>query len=215
MNASAATTTNQLNLCHGVSCSCGKTCKSSRGLKVHQAKSKCQIPENKLKAPPKKCFVPLQDIVLSSCLTFEDQIYFKTSKETFIPISGNNKPVSGNKCFVQTNDIIVNPLTEYLNNDINKCCQTSCRTCNIFINDQVFKSNLTGKEYKTITYDRLPCGSTNVIYQDIAFTVVLFNVGEPGRSLRSRMNGHRSAIKKAVKAFSTDIFINQSILWMT
>ena len=54
MNASAATKTNPSNLCHGVSYSCGKTCKSSRGLKVHQAKSKCQTPENKL-----KCFVSL------------------------------------------------------------------------------------------------------------------------------------------------------------
>ena len=93
MNASAATKTNPLNLCDGASCSCGKTCTSSRGLKVHQPTSKCQIPENKLKAPPKECFVSLQDIILSSCLTFEDQIYFKTSEETFILISGNNKPV--------------------------------------------------------------------------------------------------------------------------
>ena len=128
-----------------------------RGFKVHQAESKCQIPENK------KCFVSLQDIILSSCVTFEDQIYFKSS-ETFIPISGNNKSISGNKCFVQTNDIIFSPLTEYLNSDINPCGQTSCRTCNIFISNQVFRSNLTGKEYKAITYDRLSCGSTNVVY---------------------------------------------------
>ena len=122
MNASAATKTNPLKLCHGVSCSCGETSKSSRGLKVHQPKSKCQIPENKLKAPSKKCFVSLQEIFLSSCLIFEDHIYFKTSEETFIPISGKNKPVSGNECFVQTSDIIVNSLTDYSNNDINPCC---------------------------------------------------------------------------------------------
>ena len=149
-----------------VSCSCGRTCKSSRGLKVHQAKSKCQIPENKLKALLKKCFMSLQDIILSSCLTFEDHIYFSTSEKNYSFISGENKPVSGNKCYVQTSDIIVNPLTEYLNNDISPCNQASCLTCNIFISDQVFKRNLTGKEYK------LSGGSTNVIYEYIALIVV-------------------------------------------
>ena len=64
-------------------------------------------------------------------------------------------------------DIIIHPLTEYLSNDINQCG-------NIFIDDQSFKSNLTGKVYKTISYDRLSCGSTNVIYEYIVFIVVLF-----------------------------------------
>ena len=100
--------------------------------------AKYQIPEEKLKAPPKKCFVSLQDVVSSSCLTFDNQIYFKTSEEIFIIISGNNKSVSGNKCFVQIGDIIVKTLPEYLNNDINLCSQTSCRPCNIFISNQVF-----------------------------------------------------------------------------
>ena len=59
-----------------------------------------------------------------------------------------------------------------------------------------FKSNFTGKEYKTISYDRLSCGSTNVIYGIHCVHCGLVYVGETGRSLRSRMNGHRSAIKK-------------------
>ena len=43
------------------------------------------------------------------------------------------------------------------------------------IDDQSFKSNLTGKEYKTISYDRLSCGSTNVIYViHIVLIVLLF-----------------------------------------
>ena len=41
----------------------------------------------------------------------------------------------------------INLLTEYLSNDINQCGATSCHTYNMFINDQSFKSNLTGKEY--------------------------------------------------------------------
>ena len=66
----------------------------------------------------------------------------------------------------------------------------------MFINDQSFKSNLTGKEYKAISYDRLSCVSTNVIYGIHFVHCGLVYVGETGRSLRSRINGHRSAIKK-------------------
>ena len=83
------------------------------------------------------------------------------------------------------------------------------------INDQSFKSNLTGREYKTISYDRLSCGSTNVMYGIHCVHCGLVYAGETGSSLRSRMNGHRSAIKKEDKAYSTDTSINQIILWMT
>ena len=78
-------------------------------------------------------------------------------------LSNSEKPVASNKCYVQTKDIIIHPLTEYLSNDVNQCGTTSCHTCNIFINDQSFKKNLAGNKYKTISYDRLSCGSTNVI----------------------------------------------------
>ena len=80
--------------------------------------------------------------------------------------------------------------------DINQCWTTSCHTCNIFIDDQSFKSNLTGKEYRAITYDRLSCGSTNVICGIHCVHCGLVYVGETEKSLRSRRNGHRSAIKK-------------------
>ena len=65
-----------------------------------------------------------------------------------------------------------------------------------FFNDQSFISNLAGKEYKAINYDRLSCGSTNVIYRIHCVHCGLVYVGEIGRSLGSRMNAHRSAIKK-------------------
>ena len=55
---------------------------------------------------------------------------------------------------------------------------------------------LTGKEYKTTAYDKLSCGSSNIIYGIHCLHCGLVYVGETGRSLRSRMNGHRSAIKK-------------------
>ena len=82
------------------------------------------------------------------------------------------------------------------------------------INDQSFESNLTGREYKTISYDRLSCGSTNVIYGIHCVHCGLVYVGETGRSLRSRMVIDQP-LKKEDKAYSTDTSINQIILWMT
>ena len=93
-------------------------------------------------------------------------------------------------------DIIIHPLTECLSKDIFKCGVTSCHTCNIFINDQSFKSNLTDEEYKTISCERLSYGSTNVIYGIHCVHCGLLYVDETGRPLRSGMNGHRSAITK-------------------
>ena len=75
----------------GEMCSCGKMCKNNRGLEIHQDKTKCQAPENNLVAPPQKCFVSLQNVILSSCLTFDDSIYYRTSDNTFIPISNSEK----------------------------------------------------------------------------------------------------------------------------
>ena len=171
-------------------------CKNSRGLKIHQANTKCQMPENTLKAPPKKCFVSLNDVILSSGLSFEDKFYYQTSTKTFIPVSNVRKPLASKKCFVKTTDVVINPLSEYLNNDIIPCGKKCCQTCNQFISDQSFKGNLTGKENKTIIYDRLSCGSSNIIYEIHCIHCGLEDVGETGRLLISRMNDHRSAIKK-------------------
>ena len=142
-----------------------------------------------------KCFVSLENVILSLCLTFDYGVCYRTSDNTFISISNSEKPVSGNKCYVQTKDIVIHALTEYLSNDINQCGVT-CHTCNIYINDQSFKSNLTGKEYKTISYDRLSCASKNIIYGIHCVHCGLVYVSEIGRSLRSSMNGHISSIKK-------------------
>ena len=101
---SAATMNNPINSHSGKICSCGKMCKNNRGLKIHQEKTKCQTPENKLVVPPQKCFVSLQNVILSSCFTFDDSVYYRTSDNTFIPISNSEKPVAGNKCYVQTKE---------------------------------------------------------------------------------------------------------------
>ena len=132
--------------------------------------------------------------VINIYRSFEDKIYCQTTK-IFIPVSNVRKPVASKQCFVKTTDIIITPLSEYLNNDVSPCGKKSCQTCNQFISNQSFKSNLTSKEYKTTTYDKLSCGSSNIIYGIHCIHCGLVYVGETGRSLRSRMNGHRSAIK--------------------
>ena len=67
---------------------------------------------------------------------------------------------------------------------------------NSFIGDQSFKSNLTGRIYKTQTYEQFTCGSSNVVYAIHCIRCGLMYVGETGRSLRSRINGHRAGIIK-------------------
>ena len=180
----------------GVSRSCGQLCKNFRGLKLHQIKAKCQASENKLTCPDKRCFVSLTDILNTSFLKFGDTIYCKTPSNTFVPICNFNKPISVTQCFVETNDIVIDPIPEYFNGNISPCDSNACLTCNSFISDQSFKSNLTGRIYKTQTYEQLTCGSSNVVYAIHCIRCGLMYVGETGRSLRTVINGHRAGIIK-------------------
>ena len=84
----------------------------------------------------------------------------------------------------------------FFNDNISPCDSNACLTCNSFISDQSFKSNLTGRIYKTQTYEQLTCGSSNVVYAIHCVRCGLMYVGETGRSLRSRINGHRAGIIK-------------------
>ena len=122
----------------------------------------------------------LTDILNTSFLKFGDTIYCKTPSNTFVPICNFDKPISATQCSVETNYIVIDPVPEYFNDNISPCDSNACLTCNSFISDQSFKSNLTGRIYKTQTYEQLTCGSSNVIYA----------------SLRSRINGHRAGIIK-------------------
>ena len=44
-DASSVILTNTLTDSHGILCDCAKMCEGSRGLKIHQAKTNCQMPE--------------------------------------------------------------------------------------------------------------------------------------------------------------------------
>ena len=180
----------------GVSCSCGQLCKNFRGLNLHQIKAKCQAAENKLTGSDKRCFVLLTDILNTSFLKFGDTIYCKTPSNTSVPICNFDKPISATQCFVETNDNVIDPIPEYFNNNISPCDSNACFTCNSFISDQSFKRNLIGRIYQIQTYERLTCGSSNVVYTIHCVPCGLMYVGETGRSLRSRINGHRAGIIK-------------------
>ena len=151
---------------------CGQLCKNFRGLKLHQIKAKCQAPENKLTGPDKRCFVSLTDILTTAFLKFEDTIYCKTPSNTFVPISNHIKPISATQCFVETNHIVIDPISEDFDDNIPPCNSKACHTCSSFASDQSFKSNLTGRIYKTQTYEQLTCESSKVVYVYTAFGVV-------------------------------------------
>ena len=133
---------------------------------------------------------------LQFTLKFGDTIYCKTPSNTFVPICNFDKHISATQCFVETNDIRINPIPEYFNDNISPCDSNACLTCNSFISDQSFKSNLTGRIYKTQTYEQLTCGSSNVVYAINCIRCGLMYVGETGRSLWSMINGHRAGIIK-------------------
>ena len=112
----------------------------------------------KLTAPNKRCFVSLTDILNTSFLKSGDTIYWKTPTNTFIPICNFDKPISATQCFVETNDTVIDPIPEHFNDNISPCDSNACLTCNSLISDRSFKSNLTGRIYKTQTYEQLTCG---------------------------------------------------------
>ena len=168
-----------------VSCSCGQLCKNFIGLKLHQIKAKCQASENKLTVPDKRCFVSLTDILNTSFLKFGETIYCKTPSNTFVLICNFDKPISATQCFVETNDIVIDPFPEYFDDNISPCDSNACLTCNSFVSDQSFKSNLTGRIYRTQTYEQLTCGSSNVVCPIHCIRCGLIYVGETGRSLWS------------------------------
>ena len=165
----------------GVSCSCGQLCKNFRGLKLHQIKAKCQASENKLTGPDKRCFVPLTDILNTSFLKFGDTIYSKTPSDIFVPICNFDKPISATQCFVTTNYIVIDLIPEYFNDNISPCDSNNCLSCNSFLSDQSFKSNLTGRIYKTQTYEQLTCGLSNAVYAIHCIRCGLMYVGETGK----------------------------------
>ena len=143
-----------------------------------------------------RCFVSLTDILNTSFLKFGDTIYCRTPSSTFVPICDYHKPISATQCFVETNDIVIDPIPEYFNDNISPSDSNACLTYNSLKRDQSFKSNLIGRIYKTQTYEQLTCRPSNVVYAIHCSRCGLMYVGEAGRGLQSRINGHCAGITK-------------------
>ena len=110
-------------------------------------------------------------------------IYCKTPSNTFVLICNFDKPISATQFFAETNDIVIDPIPEYFNDNISPCDSNACLTCNSFISDQSFKSNLTYRIYKTLNYEQLTYGSSNVVYAMHCIRCGLMYVGETGKRL--------------------------------
>ena len=66
----------------------------------------------KYRCPDKRCFVSLTDVFNTSFLTFGDIIYCRTPSNTFVPLFNFNKPIFATQCFVESNDIVIDPIPE-------------------------------------------------------------------------------------------------------
>ena len=68
---------------------------------------------------------------------------------------------------------MIDPIPEYFNDNISLYDSNACLTCNVFISDQSFESNLTGRMYKTQTYmSNLPVDRRMLSLLYTAFDVV-------------------------------------------
>ena len=48
---------------------------------------------------------------------------------TFVPICNFDKPISATQCFVETSDIVIDPIPDYFNDNISPCDSNACLTC--------------------------------------------------------------------------------------
>ena len=120
--------------------------------------------------------------------------HLQTPSNTFVQISKYTKPFCATQCFVETKDILIDPISEHFKDNISLGDSKACLTCSSFVSDQSFKNNFTGRIYKSQTYQQFTCGSSNVVYSIHCIRYSLTYVGETERSLRSRINGHRADI---------------------
>ena len=186
---------NPIEIHLGKVCSCGKMCKNTRGLKIHQEKVKCYTPENKLTALPKNVLYPCKILFCHHALLLMI-VSIKKHLTTLLFLSPilKSQLLAANAMYKH---IFIQPLLNTWVMTSTSVAKKSCRTCNIFVSNQ---SNLTCKEYNTISYDRLLCCSNDVIYGIHCIHCCLVHVDETGRSLRSRMNGHRSSTNTGVQS---------------
>ena len=129
-------------------------------------------------------FVSLTDILTISFLKFGDTVCCKAPSNTFVPISNYTKPTSATQCFIETNDIVIDPISEHFNNNISPCNSKVCLTVS---QELICKwSNL----WATYLWMIECCLCIHCIRCGLMY------VGETGGCLRSRINGHQAGTIK-------------------
>ena len=118
------------------------------------------------------------DILNISFLKFRDTIYWKTPSNFCFQFETLINAIFATQYFVETNDIVIEPIPEYFNDNISPCDSIACS----FIRDQSLERNLTDRIYETQTYEQLTCESSNVVYAIHCIRCGQMYVGETGRS---------------------------------
>ena len=83
------------------------------------------------------------------------------------------------------------------------CCGSSkCKTCDHFVEGNVFTSNVTGRTYNVLCRNgSMNCATKNVIYLISCRKCGVQYVGETSQPLRSRFNNHRNRIKQLCQLY--------------
>ena len=102
-------------------------------------------------------------------------------------------------CTVNLNDCLINNSHLHKKLRVQHCGSLRCKTCPILDTQTKFRSTLTHREYNTFSPDvvsPLSCKSKNIIYLLSCQECGLQYIGETGRPLHQRINGHRTTVRK-------------------
>jgi hypothetical protein len=98
-----------------------------------------------------------------------------------------------NDCQISLKNIFDDSFTDHMCS-ISKCANKHCKTCDILITKNYFKSNLTNQVFYAKTGENPTCQSSNVVYGIDCTLCGLIYIRETKGSLNKRMSGHRFEI---------------------
>ena len=148
-------------------------CHSSVSTRDTDSKSKAGVPR-----------IILHDIVNSTYVQSSDNRLWYRNNYSYVPIKN---------CHVSLDNIFSDSSTDLMCS-ISRCCAKNCKTCDVMITDNLFTSNLTGRQFCTKTFENLTCKSSNVVYGIECSLCWLVYVGETKGSLNKRISAHRFQI---------------------
>ena len=148
-------------------------CHSSVSTRNTDSKSKAGVPR-----------IILHDIVNSTYVQSSDNRLWYRNNDSYVPMKN---------CHVSLDNIFSESSTDLMCS-ISRCSAKNCKTCDVMITDNLFTSNLTGRQFCTKTFENLTCKSSNVVYGIECSLCGLVYVGETKGSLNKRISAHRFQI---------------------